>query len=96
MGKFAKLTSPPKIYYTLTYFLLGRYFFLNSQTNSGHLHKKVRGISQQFKKKITLGISGKKTRGHISAVYQQKREELKKVRRVGHLRKKNPGGSSQQ
>ena len=48
MGKFARLTSPPKIYYTLTYFLLGRYFFLNSQRNSGHLHKKVRGISQEF------------------------------------------------
>ena len=63
MGKYAKLTSPPKMYYTLTYFLLGRYFFLNSQRNSGHLHKKVRGISQQFSKKITLGISGKKNKG---------------------------------
>ena len=63
MGKFAKLTSPPKIYYTLTYFLLVRYFFLNSQRNSGHLHQKVRAISQQFSKKNYVGHLRQKNKG---------------------------------
>ena len=74
MGKFAKLTSPPKIYYTLTYFLLGRYFFLNSQRNSGHLHKKVRGISQQFSKKNYVGHLRKKKQGAISQQFTSKNE----------------------
>ena len=133
MGKFARLTSPSKIYYTLTYFLLRRYFFPNFQRNSGHLNKKIRGdisaISQ--KNRRGLGISAKisgRGKGHIrnlsmkyvgnlkvwkgdeaenpqkvtkkswasqekkqgiSVISHQKWEELKYLRRVRHLRKKN-------
>ena len=115
MGKFARLTSPPKIYYTLTYFLLSRYFSLNFQRNSGHLNKKIRGdisaISQKNRRE--LGISAKISSGgegrgisgiflrimlEISRSRKRMREEFhkKKLKKVGHLRKKKQGAISQQ
>ena len=74
MGKYAKLTSPPKMCCILTYFLLGRYFFLNAQRNSGHLHKKVTGISQQFSKKNYVGHLRKKKQGAITQQFTRKNE----------------------
>ena len=62
-----------KNYHTLTNFLLGRYFFLNSQRNSRHLHKKVRGISQQFPKKLRWA-SQAKIQGAISQQFTTKNE----------------------
>ena len=72
MNPFAKLTSPPTINYTLTYFLLDRYFFLNSQSNRG-------GGASQLLLSITpifmLSIPAKKVcvgegeGGHLSNFY---------------------------
>ena len=62
-----------KIYCTLTYFLPGRYYFLNSQRNCGLLHKKVRGISQQFPKKLRWA-SQAKIQGPISQQFTTKNE----------------------
>ena len=70
MGKLARLTSASKVYYTLTYFLHSRYFFLNFQRNSGHLNKKIRGdisaISQKNRRELSISakISGG-GKGHI-------------------------------
>ena len=71
MDKFARLTSPSKIYYTLTYFLLDRYFFLIPLRNRAHLNKKSRrdisAISQKNRRELVISakISRGEGKGHI-------------------------------
>ena len=86
MDKFARLTSPSKIYYTLTYFLLDRYFFLIPLRNRAHLNKKSRrdisAISQKNRRELVT--SAKISRGGgrgISGIFPRIMFEISRSRK---------------